>query len=559
MSSIPDLKSAAALVDQTNLLPFKKLLIVFFSLGLCLVSTSLDSLIVAMVLPTITTAFNAGTIISWVPSAYLLASTGFQPLYRRFSDIFGRKAALMGAMILFMIRNMIAGFSKLINQLIAACTISGAGGGGVLSLCQIITADIVPLSRRGKYQGLVGTISALGYTIGPVIGGPLAEKVSWRWCFWVTIPIAFVATVVLLVAAPLKSIQGGAMKKLRVIDYGGVLLSLAACTLILLPLIWGGVTYPWTSSHVLGTLITGFFVAVAFCLYEWKAAKLPIVPMYLFRNVTIVGVYVSMFVNGFVFFSSIYYIPQYLQTVFGFSPVRTGVYLIALLIGQMITSWHSGELVTRTGRYRVSFLWLKILILKYFPALDLLWLCDVKPLLIVFSLFAGIGAGQTLQTTTVAAQASVAKRDVGVVTAFRSFIRLLGGALSLAIGSTIINNSLTKALSQVSLPPSVTMAIIQKPAILAHPSQIGVSQADASFILSHGYTYGFRNLFIVNASWAAFATVISASLIKQINLSGDDETIRQSPSEEQTQIGEESSQNGDQGYGKNEIKVENMA
>ncbi|KAK2464430.1 hypothetical protein APHAL10511_003578 [Amanita phalloides] len=539
MSSIPDLKSAAALVDQTNLHPFKKLLIVFFSLRLCLVSTSLDSLIVATALPTITTAFNAGTIISWVPSAYLLASTGFQPLYGRFSDIFGRKAALMGAMILFMIGNMVAGFSKSINQPIAARTISGVGGGGVLSFCQIITADIVPLSRRGKYQGLVSTISALGYTIGPIIGGPLAEKVSWRWCFWVTIPIAFVATVVLLVAAPLKSVQGGAMNKLRMIDYGGVLLSLAACTLILLPLIWGGVTYPWTSSHVLGTLITGFFVVVAFCLYECKAAKLPIVPMYLFRNVMIVGVYVSMFVNGFVFFSSIYYIPQYLQTVFGFSPVRTGVYLIALLIGQMIDSWHFGELVTRMGRYRVSFSWLKILILKYFPALDLLWLCDVKPLLIVFSLFAGIGAGQTLQTTTVAAQASVAKRDVGVVTAFRSQQQPNQGL--------------------VTLPPSVTMAIIQKPAILAHPSQIGVSQADASLILSHGYTYGFRNLFIVNASWAAFATVISASLIKQINLSGDDETVRQSPSEEQTQIGEESSQNGDHGFGKNETKVENMA
>lgn len=527
-----------ALTDQTNLLPFDKIVLVFLSLGLCIVVSALDSVVVSTALPTISETFDAGAVVSWVPAAFLLTSTSFQPLYGRFSDIFGRKAALSVSMVVLMIGNLIAGFSKSIVQLIVARGISGAGGGGIISMCQIIVSDIVTLRERGRYQGIMGVIVAFGYAIGPVIGGALSENVSWRWCFWVSIPISFVATGIVLFVLPLKSVKGNIRTKLVVIDYFGTLLSLIGSTLIVLPLIWGGVTFPWDSPEVLATLFSGLFIGALFCLWEWKGAKLPIVPMYIFRYTTVIGVYVTMFVNGFVFFSSIYYVPQFLQVCLGDTPVRAGIFLIPYLVGQMAASWVSGTLVSRTGKYRNIIhsgfaLWSVACGL-----LSTITPSSPRAVLVVYMLLAGIGAGQTLQTTIVAAQASVPRQDVSVVIAFRNFIRLLGGTLALAIGSSIINNSLRDAMTSLRLTSHTISVIIDKPLLLASPTKLGLSQKDASFILSDGYNHGFKYVFILNASWTVLATIASILLIKQNDLTGEEQHNNRS-SEEKTQVADD--------------------
>ncbi|KAM6503005.1 Major facilitator superfamily domain containing protein [Amanita muscaria] len=517
------------LVDQTNLLPLDKIITVFLSLGLCIIVSAFDSVVVATALPTISEDFEAGTIVSWVPAAFLLTSTSFQPLYGRFSDIFGRKASLSISMVVFMIGNLISGFSRSITQLIIARGISGAGGGGIISMCQIIISDIVTLRERGKYQGIIGVIIALGYTMGPIVGGALSQDVSWRWCFWFSIPISLVATCIVLFVLPLQSIRGRIREKLLIMDFFGAFLCLVGSTLILLPLIWGGVTFPWRSPEVLVTFFCGLVVTAGFTLWEWMCAKLPIVPMYIFRHSTVIGVYITMFVNGFVFFSSIYYVPQYLQIVMGDAPFKAGIFLLPYLIGQMVASLISGMLVSITGKYRVIIhtgfaLWsiacgLLSTITPHSP----------RAVLVVYMLFAGIGAGQTLQTTTVAAQASVTRQDVSVVTAFRNFIRQLGGALSLAIGSTIINNALRDSMTDLKLEPSMISALIDKPSVLASPASVGLSHEDASFILFNGYTRGFRYVFIINACWTAIATAASVLMIKQMDLTdeGDSSLTRQ--------------------------------
>ncbi|KAF8634502.1 hypothetical protein AX17_004199 [Amanita inopinata Kibby_2008] len=511
------------LTDQTNLLPFDKIVVVFLSLGLCIVVSALDSVVVATALPTISTAFDAGAIVSWVPAAFLLTSTSFQLLYGRFSDIFGRKVSLSISMAIFMVGNLIAGFSTSIGQLIVARGISGAGGGGIISMCQIVISDIVSLRERGKYQGFIGVIVALGYAIGPVIGGALSENVNWRWCFWISIPVSLVATAIVLFALPLKPVRGSIKKKLLAIDYLGTVLSLIGCGLILLPLIWGGVTFPWVSPQVLATLFAGLLILVLFCLWEWKGARLPIVPMYIFGNTTVTGVYITMFVNGFIFFSSIYYVPQYLQLVFGDTPVRAGIFLVPYLVGQMMASWISGTLVSRTGKYRAIIYTGFAMWAVACGLLSSLRPWSPRVSLVIYMLLAGTGAGQTLQTTTVAAQASVPRQDVSVVTSFRNFVRLLGGALSLAIGSTVINNTLRDSMTELGLSPSIISAVIDKPAQLASPTMLGLSQKDASFILSDGFTHGFKCVFILNASWAVIATLASITLIKHVELTRDDE------------------------------------
>ncbi|KAF9554182.1 MFS general substrate transporter [Agrocybe pediades] len=511
------------LTDQTNLLPFRQVIVCFFGLALCIVVSALDTVIVATAIPTISRAFNAGSIVSWVPSAYLLTSTSFQPLYGRFSDIFGRKTAISIAMVVFMIGNLLAGFSRTVVQLIVFRGIAGAGGGGIISICQIIISDIVSLRERGKYQGIIGGVIALGYGVGPVIGGAFAQKVTWRWCFWISIPTSLTALAVILYVLPFKPITGNMKSKLLAVDYVGAVLSLIGCVLIILPLIWGGVTFPWKSAQVLATLFSGLIVVAIFCIWEWKGARLPIVPMYIFKHSTVTGVYITMFINGFVFFSSLYYLPQFFQVVLGYSEIHAGVFLIPILLSQMAFAWGSGVIVSRTGRYR-TIVYVGFSIWSIACGL----LSTITPRshrveLVIYMLIAGCGAGQTLQTTTVAAQASVPRKDMSVVTAFRNFIRLLGGALSLAVGSTILNNSLRSAMSTLGLPSSVVISVIDDPSHLSSPTSLSITPEAASFILNNGYTKGFKTIFILNASLTAVATLASVVLIKHKELTRSDE------------------------------------
>ncbi|KZT03957.1 MFS general substrate transporter [Laetiporus sulphureus 93-53] len=524
-----------SLTDQTNLLPFKKVVVVFCGLSMCILVSTLDSTIVATALPTISDVFNAGAVVSWVPSAYLLTSTAFQPLYGRFSDIFGRKASLCLAMSIFMLGSILAGFSRTIIQLIIFRALAGAGGGAIVSIGQIVISDVVTLRERGKYQGIIGVVVAFGFAIGPLIGGVLAEKVSWRWCFWVTPPISFTAMCTVLLVLPLKPVEGNFRRKLLAVDYLGAALTLAGCTLVILPIIWGGVTFPWSSAVVLAPLCSGFLVVSLFCFWEWKGARLPIVPMYIFKHITVTGVYITMFANGMIFYSALFYLPQFFQVALGYSPIRSGVFLLPVLVSQTTASFISGQIVSRTGRYRT-------IIHSGFSVwaigcgcLSTVTSSTRKGLLVFFMLLSGLGAGQTLQTTTVAAQASVSRKDMSVVTAVRNFVRLLGGTLSLALGASIINNSLRQSMTVLGLSQSTIKAIIDDPTILGDRlsassssklGSLGVTPSMADDILN-GYTHGFRTVFVMNASLAAVATVASVLMIRHKELSrGDEDRLR---------------------------------
>ncbi|KAJ7697605.1 major facilitator superfamily domain-containing protein [Mycena rosella] len=505
------------LTDQTNRLPFNKVVPIFLGLALCIVVSTLDSVVVATALPTVSSAFKAGSVVSWVPSASLLTSTCFLPLYGRFSDIFGRKSALCFAMSLYMVGNLIAGFSKTIVQLIVFRGFAGAGGGGLISLAQIVISDIVSLRERGKYQGIIGGVMALGYAIGPVMGGALAQKVGWRWCFWVTIPLSLVATCVVIFILPLKPVEGNIRSKLLVVDYAGALLPLR-----------GGVIFPWKSSIALGPLLCGLFVFGAFGVWEWKGARLPIVPMYIFKHQTVTGIFIAMFINGFVFFSTLYYLPQFFQVALGYDPLHAGFFLVPLLVTQCIASWAAGVLVSRTGRYRT-------IIQLGFAIWSIACGCmstirpgSPKAVQVVYMMLAGIGAGQTMQTTTIAVQASVSRRDMSVVTALRNFLRLLGGTLSLAVASTLLNNKLRTSMTALGVAPADIKRIIDDPALLHNPTQAGLTQATATDIMYRGYTKGFSSLFVMNASLTVFATLVSVVMIKHKELSREeDEMLRQ--------------------------------
>ncbi|KAF7975434.1 hypothetical protein HWV62_9563 [Athelia sp. TMB] len=511
------------LTDQTNLLPFKTIITVFLGLALCVVVSSLDSVVVATALPTISADLDAGSVISWVPSAYFLASTAFQPIYGRLSDIFGRKATLCFAMSVFVLGSLAAGFSRNIVELIIFRGVAGAGGGAILPVAQIIMSDIVSLQDRGKYQGIIGSVVAIANGIGPPLGGALAEKVGWKWCFWVTLPIALSSMIVVQFVLPLKPVVGDMRQKLMAVDYLGSLLTLAGCALIILPLIWGGVTFPWNSPAIISTLASGVAVICIFCLWEWRGAKIPIVPMYIFKKSTISGVCLCMFVNGFIFNSSLFFMPQFFQLRLGFLPTLAGTFLLPIPFGLSFANMLSGIVVSRTGRYLP-------LIYAGFSmwaigcgCISAMQPSTPKPVIFLLMVMCGLGAGMTQQTTTIAAQASVSRMDMSVATTMRNFARLLGSTISVALSSTLINNYLTKSMQDLGLPSETISAVIEDPYLLKGPSPaldaLGISAAEAAIILSRGYNRGFAVLFVVHASLAVFATCMSVAMIKHTSLS----------------------------------------
>ncbi|KAJ3916105.1 MFS general substrate transporter [Lentinula edodes] len=531
----PKTKTTVELTDQTNLLPVRQVVIVFLALSLCALVTSLDSLIVSTSLPTVSAVFNAGSVSSWVPSAYLLTSTAFQPLYGRLSDIFGRKSTLCLAMTVYFVGNLAAGFSNSIIQLIVCRGIAGAGGGGISSMLQIMISDIVPLRERGKYVGISAGVIALGYAFGPIIGGVLAEKASWRWCFWVTLPLSVVATIMAMIFAPFKPMSGGIVQKLKIIDYPGIVLTLGGCTLIMLPLIWGGITYPWNSVIVLAPLCCGVFVVVLFCLWEWKVAKLPIVPMHIFKHVTVVGVYICMFANGFVFFSALYYLPLFFQVVLGYSPTYSGTFLLPVVMSQVVSSLTAGLTVSHTGKYRTVVYTGFALSAIGCGCISIFNASTSKAVMVVLMLLTGFGNGMTMQTTTVAAQASVARKDMSIVTAVRNFVRMLGGAIALPVASSLLNNAIRDFMKNLGFPSSTISPVIDKPSLLNNPSAISslsISPSQAADILSKGYTKGFRDVFLLNAGMSATATLVSVVMIKHKELlRGDEERLRKEAAE----------------------------
>ncbi|KAJ3933806.1 MAG: MFS general substrate transporter [Lentinula lateritia] len=531
----PETKTTLELTDQTNLLPVRQVVIVFLALSLCALVTSLDSLIVSTSLPTVSAVFNAGSVSSWVPSAYLLTSTAFQPLYGRLSDIFGRKSTLCLAMTVYFVGNLAAGFSDSIIQLIVCRGIAGAGGGGISSMLQIMVSDIVPLRERGKYVGISAGVIALGYAFGPIIGGVLAEKASWRWCFWVTLPLSVVATIMAVIYAPFKPMSGGIVQKLKIIDYPGIVLTLGGCTLIMLPLIWGGITYPWNSVIVLAPLCCGVFVVVLFCLWEWKVAKLPIVPMHIFKHVTVVGVYICMFANGFVFFSALYYLPLFFQVVLGYSPTYSGTFLLPVVMSQVVSSLTAGLAVSHTGKYRTVVYTGFALSAIGCGCISIFNASTSKAVMVVLMLLTGFGNGMTMQTTTVAAQASVARKDMSIVTAVRNFVRMLGGAIALPVASSLLNNAIRDFMKNLGFPSSTISPVIDKPSLLNSPSAISslsISPSQAADILSKGYIKGFRDVFLLNAAMSATATLVSVVMIKHKELlRGDEEQLRKEAAE----------------------------
>ncbi|KAJ1023102.1 hypothetical protein NDA16_003255 [Ustilago loliicola] len=507
------------LQDQTNFLPRKQVIVAFAGLSAALLVALLDQSIISTALPTITASFHAGNDASWLSTSYLLTSTASSPLYGRFSDIFGRKTCIIFALTGFLIGSALCAASQSVTQLIIFRALSGAFGGGIVSLVMVVVGDVVSLRERGTYQGLLGVVVALANSGGPLIGGALAT-VGWRWCFIISVPIIFVALICVIILLPLKKVEGSVKSKLAKIDYLGTALVLAGTVSLLLGLNWGGQQYPWSSPNVLVSLILGGVIFVAFAIVEARFAALPLVPMRLFKIGTVCSVLVQTMCSGGIFFLLLFFVPQFTQVVKGYSGVKAGVTLIPLMAVQALTSTIAGIIVSKTGKY-------KVIIVVGFGifsiGVGLLGLLDEHSNIgeiIGFLLLSGFGAGGTLQVTLVAAQNAVERRDLAVLTSTRNFMRLFGGTLCLAISYTILNNSVRDQVK--NLPADVIAQVVRNPKLITD----GEFDAATSAQLLQAYVHAFRNVFRFGLGLTLLAFVVTTLFTKEFSLDRNDDQKR---------------------------------
>ncbi|KAF9162393.1 hypothetical protein BGX21_002448 [Mortierella sp. AD011] len=428
--------------------PTRQFVLIMIALGLSVFLASLDQIIVSTSIPAITREYNSLGDISWLGTAYLMTATAFQPLYGKFSDIFGRKATMLFANTVFLGGSCIAGWATSMSMLIVGRGVAGVGAGGLMAMVFIIISDMLDMRERGKYLGFIGAIFSFSSVIGPLLGGAFTDHVTWRWSFWINIPFVVISIIFITVNLNLPTPKGTLADKLRRIDYIGAILLMVAVILILLPLSWGGNKYAWNSGMVIGLLCAGFVVAGIFILAEWKIAREPIVPIHLFKIRNLWSTYGSLFFSGMAFFGILFYLPIYFQVVKNESATNGGLETVPFVFGIVITSISSGLWVVKKGTF-AFFPMLGNFFFIIGSALCILFEDDTHRVVSIFVLLVcGMGMGFTMQASTLAVQVAVKPKYMATVTTSVQFIRSLGQVFGVAIVGTVFNNKLVESLKK---------------------------------------------------------------------------------------------------------------
>ncbi|KEQ65414.1 putative major facilitator superfamily transporter [Aureobasidium melanogenum CBS 110374] len=434
-----------------------KIALIMTALGMAVFLAALDVTIITTALPTISEYFHSSAGYTWIGSAYLLGNASSVPLWGKISDIFGRKPILICANVLFLIGSLIAALANSIGMLITARAIQGVGGGGLVTLVNICISDLFSLRRRGAYFGIIGGVWALASAIGPVIGGVFTEKVTWRWCFYINLPLDGAALIIIFFFLDLKTPKTPLWEGLKAIDWSGALLVIGGVLLFLFGLEYGGVTYPWDSATVLCLIIIGVFTMGLFVINEWKFAKSPVMPLRIFQNRSNIAVLGVCAIHGMVFISASYYLPLYFQAARGATPLLSGVYILPQALSLSFASMATGIFIRKTGQYLPA-IWfgMTFLVLGFGLFIDFTANSSWAKL-IIFQIIAGIGIGPNFQAPLIALQTGVQPRDIATATATFGFVRQIFTSISVVIGQTVYQNQMnSKTASLVAaLGPKV--------------------------------------------------------------------------------------------------------
>jgi EmrB/QacA subfamily drug resistance transporter len=477
-------------------LSHRRVLVIIGALMLGMLLAALDQTIVSTALPTIVGDLKGGSHIAWVVTAYLLAATVSTPLWGKLGDQYGRKFFFQAAIVIFLVGSVFSGLSHSMVQLIAFRAVQGLGGGGLMVGAQAIVGDIVSPRDRGRYMGLFGAVFGVASIVGPLLGGVFVDDLSWRWIFYINVPIGALALAVVAAQVP-----GHLGTVHHVIDYlGAVTLTLAASALVLFTSL-GGTTYKWGSSAIIMLGVFGFALVGVFAVIERRAAE-PVLPLHLFKNRTFSVTSVVGFIIGFAMFGAITYLPAFFQVVKGLSPTASGLELLPLMAGLLVVSIGSGQIIARTGKYRffpIAGSALTTFGLYLFSTMGPHTSAAQQTL---YMIVLGMGLGGVMQVLVIIVQNAVPQSQLGVATSGATFFRSIGGSFGTAIFGAIFANvlvgNLASHLHGLRLPLGFSTQDIT-PAALAHlPVLVHQGLIDA-------YAQTIQTVFIVSVPICALA------------------------------------------------------
>ncbi|MGB3330587.1 MAG: MDR family MFS transporter [Thermomicrobiales bacterium] len=438
---------------------------IFAGLLVSMLLSSLDQTIFSTALPTIVGELNGVDHMLWVTTAYILAATIMMPVYGKLGDLIGRKPLFIGALSIFIVGSVVGGMATSMPLLIAARAIQGVGGGGLMILAQAIIADVVPVRERGRYMGVMGAVFGVSAVAGPLLGGWFTESIGWRWAFWLNIPLGLVA-----IALAWRFLPMTRHANRPAIDTAGFVTMAISVTSLILVTSLGGNTWAWSSPEIIGLSIVAIVAGIAFVWVESRAAE-PLIPLHLFRDRNFNLATIAGLVIAIAMFGAIGYMPTYLQMVHGFTATEAGFLTLPMVFGLMVTAMGTGQIASRTGRYK----WMPIaggvvmsiglLLLSTLEASTSIWI------VCAYLMVLGAGIGFGMQILVLIVQNAFPGREVGTATAANNFFREIGASLGSAVVGSMFTARLTSlliermpadaagAVSENSLTPAVVRSL----------------------------------------------------------------------------------------------------
>ncbi|WP_326721498.1 MULTISPECIES: MDR family MFS transporter [unclassified Streptomyces] len=484
--------------------------VVLFALMVAMMLAMLDNMIVGTAMPTIVGELGGLEHLSWVVTAYTLATAASTPIWGKLGDMYGRKGAFMTSIVIFLIGSALSGMAQDMGQLIGFRAIQGLGAGGLMVGVMAIIGDLIPPRERGKYQGMMAGVMALAMIAGPLVGGTITDHWGWRWSFYINLPLGVVALLAIsaVLHLPKKRVEGR-------IDYLGAGLLTVGITSIVLVTTWGGSEYAWGSARIMELIGIGVAALVGFVFVQTKAAA-PVVPLHIFRSRNFTLMSIIAFITGFVMFGATLFLPLYQQSVQGASATNSGLLLLPMLGAMLVTSMVAGRVTTNSGRYKVFPLVGSVLMAVGLFLLSQMDTDTTRLMSGVYMAVLGAGMGCLMQITMLVAQNSVEMKDMGVASSTSTLARTLGSSFGVAIMGALFNNRVQHEMAERA--GAIGSKVTEQSAQLDAAS-LAKLPAPAREAYQFAVSSGTHSAFLLGAVVAVVA-LVAAVFVKEVPLKG---------------------------------------